>query len=250
MADYLPELEPWSIDYAGRLPVSELFYTVQGEGRWSGAPSVFVRLMFCNVGCAWCDTRYTWDPERLDEPDMALPSDVVRRCTDLVPPDAMSGNPPHVIVSGGEPLLHQDRLPGLIADLRAAGFGMVEVETSGTIMPSRELLDAVDWWNCSPKLASSRIPPEGRIFPDTLRAMAETELADFLFVVRDEADVEEIERDYGGLVPTDRVWLMPEGASVDRQLHHSREVVELCLAKGYRLGLRSHIFFWGNERGR
>ena len=49
----------------GKLPVNELFATVQGEGAYTGTPAVFVRLQGCNVGCPWCDTKHTWtvDPD-------------------------------------------------------------------------------------------------------------------------------------------------------------------------------------------
>ena len=43
------------------LPVNELFETVQGEATFTGMPSTFVRLQGCDVGCPWCDTKYTWE---------------------------------------------------------------------------------------------------------------------------------------------------------------------------------------------
>src|SRR4051812_34849549 len=48
------------------LPVNELFDTIQGEATFTGMPSTFVRLQGCDVGCPWCDTKYTWaiDPSQ------------------------------------------------------------------------------------------------------------------------------------------------------------------------------------------
>jgi 7-carboxy-7-deazaguanine synthase len=234
----------------GLLPVSEVFYTIQGEGRWMGVPSVFVRLLYCNVGCSWCDTRYTWHSDELDEPVRLAPEALAKQCAELVPDSILIDGTVHLIVSGGEPLLHQDVLPTLFDAAHNVGFHYTEIETSATIMPSVEMIKRVNWWDCSPKLSNSRIDDSLRIRPDVLRAFVESERADFLFVVRNESDVEEIQSIYGELVPRDLIWLMPEGTTAEGQLKASHRVVDLCLKYGYRLGMRSHIFFWGNERGR
>src|SRR6267143_81499 len=42
--------------------IAETFYSIQGEGATAGLPAIFVRLQGCTVGCAWCDTKYSWDP--------------------------------------------------------------------------------------------------------------------------------------------------------------------------------------------
>ena len=41
--------------------IAETFFSIQGEGATAGAPAVFIRLQGCSVGCAWCDTKYSWD---------------------------------------------------------------------------------------------------------------------------------------------------------------------------------------------
>ena len=73
--------------------ITEIFRSVQGEGVGAGRPSVFVRLQGCSVGCVWCDTRYSWDPNRGEA--MRL-EQVLERVQDA--------RHPHVVITGGEPL--------------------------------------------------------------------------------------------------------------------------------------------------
>jgi 7-carboxy-7-deazaguanine synthase len=115
------------------LQLAEIFYSVQGEGTWTGAPAVFVRLAGCNLSCSFCDTDYALR-------FLASVEEVVARVR------AEGGGCPMVILTGGEPLA-QAHTPALIAALRADGR-RVHVESNGT-MPT-ELPDDV-WLTVSPK---------------------------------------------------------------------------------------------------
>ena len=104
------------------LPVSEMFHSLQGEGRFAGTPAVFIRTKFCNLGCSWCDTRFTWDKEKLEPGETLSGTDIAARAKGLVP--ASSGiEETHVVLTGGEPMLHQEKLPELIGRLEKEGFG-------------------------------------------------------------------------------------------------------------------------------
>ncbi len=98
--------------------LAEIFYSVQGEGAWTGTPAVFVRLAGCNLACSFCDTDYALR-------FIALVPDIVTRVR------AAGGDCPMVILTGGEPLA-QTETPELIAALRADGR-RVHIETNGTI---------------------------------------------------------------------------------------------------------------------
>jgi 7-carboxy-7-deazaguanine synthase len=115
------------------LQLAEIFYSVQGEGTWTGTPAVFVRLAGCNLSCAFCDTDYSLK-------FIASVDEVVARVR------AEGGDCPMVILTGGEPLA-QAGTPALIAALRADGR-RVHIESNGT-MPT-ELPDDV-WLTVSPK---------------------------------------------------------------------------------------------------
>lgn len=118
--------------------VNEIFYSLQGEGYFTGTPAVFVRLSGCNLRCPFCDTAHEAYTEMTEE---EIAAEVDRHgCR-------------HVVVTGGEPAL---QLTGsLIKRLHDKGK-YVQIETNGTIAPPA----GVDWVTCSPKgapLAASRV---------------------------------------------------------------------------------------------
>lgn len=115
------------------IALSEIFYTVQGEGTWTGMPAVFVRLAGCNLSCDFCDTDYSMK---------ALCS--IEQIVDDV--RAWSPDRPAIVLTGGEPFA-QAETPALIDALRADGR-RVHVESNGTVYAP--LPD--DVWLCvSPK---------------------------------------------------------------------------------------------------
>lgn len=121
------------------LQLAEVFYSVQGEGTWTGTPAVFVRLAGCNLSCAFCDTDYALK-------FFASPGELVDRVR------AEGGACPMVIVTGGEPFAQRETR-ALIDALRADGR-RVHVESNGTI--PTDLPDDV-WLTVSPK---ERLAPE------------------------------------------------------------------------------------------
>jgi len=250
MKQYQSQLAPLPKKLGDKLPVNEIFYSIQGEGRWLGTPSIFIRLQYCNLGCAWCDTRYTWDSELLDGGALLAPGDLAAKAKALVPPSAWDGGVPHVVITGGEPMLHQDRIPVLVNQMKAIGFKFFEVETGGAIIPEPAMLAVVDWWNCSPKLANSLISKEERVVPEAIQILSNNKNVDFKFVVRDKNDIDEIESTYLSLILPEQIWLIPEGCRRTVQLRRMKEIVDVCLEKGYRLNPRLHILIWDNERGK
>jgi 7-carboxy-7-deazaguanine synthase len=100
------------------LKVNEIFHSIQGESRHAGRPCVFVRLTFCNLRCAWCDTAYAFE-EGTDMPVGAILQRVAAYGTG------------YVLVTGGEPLL-QEGVHDLIGELCDRGFE-VAVETGGSL---------------------------------------------------------------------------------------------------------------------
>lgn len=118
-----PEHVEW--DTEGHLDVHSVFYTLQGEGPFSGMPSVFLRLAGCNLQCPFCDTDYTTGRQKM------TPDDLIETIRSKVP----KSNPytPILVITGGEPF-RQNLIPFLkLAD--TARF-TVQIETNGTVFPS------------------------------------------------------------------------------------------------------------------
>ena len=101
-----------------RLPLVEDFYTIQGEGFHAGKPAYFIRLGGCDVGCRWCDAKYTWNPRIFPPTDVDVVVDRAKQCAAQA-----------IVITGGEPLLYP--LGVLTSSLRDAGLEIF-LETSGT----------------------------------------------------------------------------------------------------------------------
>lgn len=222
--------------------IAETFVSVQGEGIHAGVPSHFLRLSGCNLRCGWCDTPYaSWAPEG-----------PVRDVDDLLEECRTSGVG-HVVVTGGEPMIH-DAIEPLCEGLKAMGR-VVTIETAGTVDRPVE----ADLMSISPKLANSTPdhPEWGprhesrRHRPGIIRALIDRTDYQLKFVVTGEADLPEIEAFLAELGPVrpDRVMLMPEGRDAARVWTTARALVPAAIARGWRLAPRLQLDLFGDERG-
>ncbi len=115
--------------------VNEIFYSLQGEGFFSGTPAVFLRFCGCNRRCEFCDTDFASGKEITADEIVGEISRYPSR---------------HLVVTGGEPTLQLDS--DLIKDIKAASF-FIQIETNG----SNPVATGVDWVTCSPKDAPWQI---------------------------------------------------------------------------------------------
>ena len=226
------------------MKISEIFYSVQGEGLLVGTPSIFVRTSGCNLRCVWCDTPYTsWAPEGSEQPVEAILEEAQRYPAR------------HAVVTGGEPMI-APQVAELTAGLRGLGLH-VTVETAGTVFAEV----ACDLMSISPKLANST-PWERdggrwakqherlRIDEEVLRRLMASHAHQLKFVVERPEDLAEIRSivERTGAA-NERVVLMPEGTDAG-VLHERRQwLVEIAKQEGYRFSPRLHIELWGNRRG-
>lgn len=237
-----------TVDLTHTLVVRETFGpTIQGEGPSTGRRCGFIRLGGCNLSCTWCDTPETWDASRYD-----LRTTLTRRTVQDIVTRATEGLPGLVVITGGEPLLHQqqDGWNSLLAALTSFG-AEVEVETNGTIPPTPFTAEHVTRFNCSPKLAHAGDPEAKRVNGKALAVLRWTGRAAFKFVCTGPADLEEVHRfvqDHN--IPENLVWIMPEGTSTPELNERLQLLAEPAIAAGYNLTQRLHIALWGTEKGR
>jgi 7-carboxy-7-deazaguanine synthase len=226
--------------------ISEIFYSVQGEGTLLGTPSVFVRTSGCNLRCRWCDTPYaSWRPEGTE-----MSIDQIMTAVDAHPTR-------FVVVTGGEPMIAKE-MPALLARLHAAGKH-ITIETAGTVAPNGVPCDLA---SLSPKLCNSTPEADAgawvqrheatRLQPAVLRAWCEGYDYQLKFVITTEADLREAQRVVASIglpIPPEKVLLMPEGTSVQAIQSRTALLVEACKTHGYRYCPRLHIDLFGNKRG-
>jgi len=224
--------------------ISEVFYSVQGEGILVGTPSVFLRASGCNLRCVWCDTPYaSWEPEGEERSVAALLEEVRRYPAH------------HVVITGGEPMIMPD-IVSLSEALRRASLH-ITIETAGTVYQPV----ACDLMSISPKLANSTPHQRDggrwaaqherlRIQPAVLRKLMADYDYQLKFVVAQPDDLAEISRLLVELgADRSRVVLMPEGVSPEVLRQRALWLVELCKREGFRYSPRLHIELWGNRRG-
>lgn len=114
-------------------PVMEHFYTIQGEGFYTGTAAYFIRLGGCDVGCVWCDVKESWDASK--HPQMT-----VENLVNIV----KEANAKLCVITGGEPAMYD--LNPLVEALKAEGL-QVNIETSGAYPINGQF----DWICLSPK---------------------------------------------------------------------------------------------------
>ncbi len=225
--------------------MSEIFLSVQGEGVHAGAPSVFLRTYFCNLTCTWCDTKYTW----LNQNEASAGIDYQLIKIQELLEKLTSFGCKHLVVTGGEPLMHQGILSRLLSRLKLLGF-FIEVETNGTIAPSAEMLDCIDCFNVSPKISNSLVQSGVRVRPSALAAFVRSGKTWFKFVICESRDLTEVEDMVSTHnLPRARVLLMPEGMDADTLTERSKWLVDICKQHGFRFTPRLHILLFGNRRG-
>lgn len=234
----------------------EIFFSLQGEGKNLGAPSVFVRTSRCNLYCTWCDTPYTWNWNGTDfTHDAGAKFDMQAQTIELGVSEVAAivrGWPcRRLVLTGGEPMLQALECARLVETLRAMDKRYaVEIETNGTLVPPAELDVLLDQYTVSAKLENSGVDRALRLRHDALAFFAGSPKSVFKFVIGGAEDVAQVsELVAAHHVDPDRVYLMPQAKSASRLGELAPLVAAACLESGYRFSDRLHIHLFGNRPG-
>ena len=192
------------------LPIMEHFFTIQGEGTYSGRAAYFVRLAGCDIGCVWCDVKESWDSEL--HPILGidyLVSKIEKTTVDFV------------VITGGEPALYD--LTFLIKKLKILKID-VAIETSGCY----ELKGIVDWYCFSPKKFKA---------PCKEAYQLANELK---IVINHPSDLAWAEKHAEKVKPSCKLYLQPEWSKSDSLLPLIIEFVKSN--NKWRISLQTHKF--------
>jgi 7-carboxy-7-deazaguanine synthase len=233
--------------------IAEIFRSLQGEGRLTGAESVFVRASGCNLRCCYCDTPYaSWTPEGEDLSVI----EILSRIDQLSASDTNPREVRHVVITGGEPMLFAELIP-LSSNLQVKGWH-ITIETSGTLY----LPVACDLMSISPKLSNSTPPPEGdpqwtwrhtlqRHDPEVIRRLTAEYDYQLKFVIDQPEDCREVETYLQGFpeIQRSRVMLMPQGVEADALAIIAAWLEPYCVQHDFKYCPRRQIEWFGTKRG-
>jgi organic radical activating enzyme len=280
-----------------KLKVSELFYSAQGEGRYVGVPSVFLRTFGCNFKCSsfgckpgeksteadevakrvelyktfeelplvatGCDSYASWHPDFKHLSPTYTAQELADRMTELLPSGVWqqpNGNPVHLVITGGEPLLGWQRAyPELLDILAERGLRHITFETNGTQELTRDFKQYLTNWfgeitfSVSPKLSVSGESWTDAIRPDVVWDYESYGVTYLKFVVEKPEDFDELDRavaEYRSREFAGPVFVMPVGGVVSVYNGNRINVADEALRRGYWYSPRLHVDIWGNGWGK
>jgi 7-carboxy-7-deazaguanine synthase len=153
-----------------KILIRETFYSLQGEGYYTGKSAFFIRFAGCDIGCTWCDTKDAWSAENSTAFSV---EEIVNK--------SLTKKTDYVVITGGEPFLHD--LNQLTNELKKTGK-YIHIETCGAYPVGNAVFD---WLSLSPKKI---IPPkpENYLYATELKVIIQ-DISDIAFAEQEKAKV-------------------------------------------------------------
>jgi len=225
------------------MKVNEIFYSLQGEGKLAGVPSIFIRLAGCPLRCKWCDTKYA---QSATGTEMSI-DEIIQNIT--------KWDCKFVVITGGEPMINPD-LAELTQKLKKQNKH-ITIETAGIEFLPHTICDLM---SISPKMSNS-VPDEEKLaqihnqHPIDIAVLNEL-IANYnyqlKFVVEDKNDLAEIHELLAKLdnIKKKNVMLMPQAATKNEYLEKAPLVADICKETGFAFSPRLQTILWDNKRGK
>lgn len=208
------------------MEINEIFYSIQGEGKWAGLPNIFIRTCGCNLRCSFCDTTYAYEDGKELSTDEILNQISKYSCK-------------YVCITGGEPLLQDDIID--LVDLLTKNNYKICIETNGSInikkiSNKKSLMISLDI-----KCPSSKMQ-ENNKFENISLLRKNDQLK---FVIKDKKDYEYAKNIVNEYKPTCNVFFQPVWGN--NPIIIAKWIIDDKL--NVKLGLQLHKIIWGEKRG-
>lgn len=231
------------------LNITEMFPSIQGEGRWIGVPAFFIRLSGCNLRCSFCDTAYSWEKGK-------------EYTQEEITKQINQSKLGVVVWTGGEPLLQPSLLP-IVSRLQNILPNISHhLETNGSINFGKDEIP-FDYITISPKfdflnleLKVTPSPSSTDKYFDNIpmlydRITEEDKEYDFKFVIQDESDINKIIDFQKQLsLPSSHIIIMPETITSFGHKLLRDVMVKACMDFGWRYSPRLQVILWENQKGK
>lgn len=249
------------------IPVYECFYSIQGEGKRAGNPTIFLRLAGCNLKCPGfgvkytdpktgeekrgCDTYYAVDRSFKNTWTLMDYKDMIKLVNTFVD-DSKQYSKVDLCITGGEPTMYwkDNDLQRTIQYFATRGHH-ITIETNASLSIDFEHPYQKDIaFSMSVKLALSGEKENKRINIDNItNIISETQNSYLKFVVKDKENITEIKDILDRIAPLVDVYLMPLGDTQEVLNSNRKFVIDTCIENGFKYSDRLHILAWDNLGG-
>lgn len=250
--------------------LSEIFYSIQGEGKYAGTPTLWARVFGCNLTCPGfpCDTEYSWNKEYRDDHNTYSALEIFENMKSMITDEynpgtlkhSLTNNSIHLAFTGGEPMLRKYQpMIMQVVDLFLSDNNEVffTIETNGTQHPTAEFEQWLNntnnihpFFSISPKL-NSVAGEYNAVNYENIKHLL-TNFDGQVKIVANNTDecLNEVLSVINKLdVKGDSLWIMPKGETKEDQLNVA-PIVEKYQQLGFKIATRNHCYIWSNDKNR
>ncbi len=208
------------------MKINEIFYSIQGEGKWTGFPNIFIRTTGCNLRCSYCDTKYAYEQG-------------IEKTIQEITKEIKKYNCKKICITGGEPLLQEDTIE-LIKHLLNFKYSVI-VETNGSLKidslkDKKKLIISLDIKTPSSKMHE-------KMFLKNINIL--TKKDQIKFIITNKKDFEFAKKIIHKFKPKCDVFFQPVWKTNSERL--AKWILEDNLE--VKLGLQIHKIIWGDKKG-